>query len=86
MTQSELDTHALPIAFRVKASTGPQKVSLWFSRNVTRIRVSLGSALLYEGEPIRSIDALVISDRWLRVQFEWSGDNAKVEVSNFCEA
>src|SRR5688572_2776681 len=63
MTQSSLHTHRLPLGFGVRASPGAQKVSLWFSKNVTHIRVSLGRQVLYEGEPIKVIDALVMSDR-----------------------
>lgn len=84
LTQSSFDFHKLPPAFLVNVTSGRQDFAFKFSDNITRIRLSIGSEFLYEGKPIKSFDAGKKPSGELKIEFEWDGVDARVEVNDNC--
>lgn len=83
---STLRTHKLPLAFVLSNPYGRQTYSFKFSENVTRIRLSLASELLYEGPPIAAYSAAEKPFGALMVEFEWEGKDVRVAVDDDCVA
>jgi hypothetical protein len=85
LTKSSFRSHKLPLALVVVTKAGPQQLSFGLSENVTRIRLALGTQVVYDGPAIKSLDVEVASAQALQVEFEWAGNDVRVAVSNFCQ-
>ncbi|MBI3148817.1 MAG: hypothetical protein HYZ17_09945 [Betaproteobacteria bacterium] len=86
LVTSSLRTHKLPLAFVLSNPYGRQTYSFKFSENVTRIRLSLGSELLYEGPPLAACSAEGKPSAALALEFEWEGKDVRVAVDDDCGA
>ena len=81
LTKSYLDFNYLPMTFSVNTSKGPHKFSFGFSENITDVRILLGGVPIYEGKPVKSLEAEAKSSTRLSVKFQWEGRDAQVTIS-----
>ena len=84
LVHSDMTMYPAPTAFRFQLR-GKKDFKFSFSSNITKVRLKIGSALLYEGVPMASLNATSNPARGLlTIEPEWTGMKFSVKVVDDC--
>jgi hypothetical protein len=84
LTAAEMSVFPAPTAFTVDLR-GKRNFRFRFSDNITKIRLTLGSDLIYDGAPTSTF-AVTSKDKWgkLKIEPQWAGDTFSIAVADDC--
>ena len=84
LVTAEMSVFPAPTAFTVNLR-GDRNFRFRFSDNIARIRLKLGSDLIYDGAPTNTFP-ITRKDKWgkLAIEPQWTGDTFSIAVADDC--